>query len=282
MSDFSNGYFSRRYLQATPEKRLKKFCNRVEEAVGTLRLTTDIAKYIKLQVGIGSLIVDAWEPYVDWHRVFHQLEFHETLDVITACVRFLKKKSYQTEAEAFTVFVERAFREEGLDYRIDQEGEIHPFIDVAFTSDLDHTLTQLVDVKLSSAASSLARAEKALLSHSFDGTTAVREAFSAAEHIFKRATPNATALNVTLFKKHAEQELLDIISSDSHSRRAAGKLISNFNGWIDAAHFYRHDPGKEEHIVSREFAILFVSQSFGYCRLLAELPFDGKTPPSTQ
>ncbi|MBL0934266.1 MAG: hypothetical protein IBJ07_05905 [Rhizobiaceae bacterium] len=105
-----------------------------------------------------------------------------------------------------------------------------------------------------------------------DGKAAVRATFASAEGLFRVMLPNAPRLGAAEIDKHLGPELSSLYSTDTTAQRAAAKLLASFKGWVDAAHFYRHEPGQKE-IAQPPLtvAVLLMQQGAGFIRWLAQL-----------
>ena len=58
-------------------------------------------------------------------------------------------------------------------------------------------------------------------------------------------------------------------------------MLASFKDWIEACHFYRHEPGKPEiHQPPIELAIHLISVGAAFIRLLIELDGPEENPPA--
>lgn len=269
----TGGYFSRAYLKRdAPSSDSKKLRKRLEAYFRDLFRdeSYEFGEFIEIELGL--IVLERYNNFLDWEDVFSNQKIEDVLDIVTAAHRFLFRStrgSYNTKIVHFSEFVERAFREEFVSYRIDEKGGIHPFIDVAFVGAFSSVINELADPRLSAAKHYIEQAERCLLATQLDTRMAVRATFDAAENLFKLICTGQTQLNKTKIQQNLIPILLDAAPSE-HERRALGKLMDSFIGWIESGHFYRHEPGNSKpEKPSFEFAVLYLTQGFGYIRFLA-------------
>ena len=112
----------------------------------------------------------------------------------------------------------------------------------------------------------------ALAKASSDGKTAIRSTFGAAEALFKLMFPKSPRLTASDAQSKLEPLLQRAYGTDSVAKRAAMKLTAAFVDWIDAAHFYRHEPGHEGPTQPPlALTVDMVSVGASFIRWLAEL-----------
>jgi len=111
-----------------------------------------------------------------------------------------------------------------------------------------------------------------------DGKAAIRAVFSAAENLFKLITSKDR-----LGAREAEdlRPIIDkLYAADATARNSASKMLASLKDWIDAAHFYRHEPGTED--VAQPplaLAVYLVGTGASHLRWLAELDNATKCAP---
>jgi hypothetical protein len=110
-----------------------------------------------------------------------------------------------------------------------------------------------------------------------DGKAAIRSTFAALEGLFKLMVPGS----IRLTRKEAEslQPLIQRLhTADATALGASNKTLNAFKEWIDAAHFYRHEPGTEDVAQPPPILTVYVcSVGASHLRWLAEL--DASTAP---
>jgi hypothetical protein len=105
-----------------------------------------------------------------------------------------------------------------------------------------------------------------------DGKGAIRATFASAEGLFRLMCPSAPRLTVSEIDKNLVPYLQSTFVDDATAAGATSKLLASFKGWVDAAHFYRHEPGREE--IAQPpltLAINLVGLGASYIRWLAEI-----------
>jgi hypothetical protein len=111
-----------------------------------------------------------------------------------------------------------------------------------------------------------------------DTKTAIRCTFSAAENLFKLMIAKSLRLAADEAQK-LEPLLQRLYASDDVAKRASLKLLAAFKDWVEAAHFYRHEPGREEPSPPPlPLAVHMVSVGASFIRWLAELDAEGPCP----
>ncbi|MEM6409094.1 MAG: hypothetical protein AAF700_11830 [Pseudomonadota bacterium] len=272
------GFFSRNYLaKDTPSADDKKMRHRIAKYLETYTHSEsgDFGRFIETELGISVLSEGPYSQYVNWMRVLEKCSISDFLDIVTAVCRLrpstTKREGRMTVKYDFLEFAERVFREQAVAYRIDQKGGIHPFIDKSFSSTLAETLEGLEGKELFAAKAHLEKAEKALLEFDVDTRQAVRSAFDAVENLAKIIVPKSTQLNKDVAQNGLRPKLCDPEQAPKTDFHPTTKLFDGFIQWINAAHFYRHDPGQAEPTApSKEFAVLFLSQGVSYARWLSQ------------
>lgn len=276
------GYFSRNYRPATAPsadssrarfriaKYLEEYCDRDSGSFG---------KYIEKETGI-KLVEYYATPYVPWEETLSKCTIEDFLDIITAIARYcpsrVVNKNRAPVKYVFTAFVERVFREQSLAYRLDDKGGVHPFIDAAFTAEISELLANFSKYDLSAARIHLLSAENALLSFQYNGRLAIRSIFDAIENVFKMICSGTTQMNSATIKDRFKPVVLSSLV-DPHQQRFASKLVDSLVDWVDAGHFYRHEPGQPEPTEpSLPLSTLYVSQGFGFARWMGEIYFAQK------
>lgn len=232
-------------------------------------------------------------PYGTYDKVKAKLEREIGLDV-TSLERFLVACGVEDFLDSVTILINafpvkfqhaltdeahRIFKEEHLAYEIDMGAGIHPFIDASFSSNVGATIIALGDKRFSAVLTHFQASIDLLGSGpKAEGAAAIREAFLAAETLFKLTAPN-TPIGLGAKELEAIRPLIaQRYNADEQARNAASKLVSSFADWIDAAHFYRHGQKAEEKSKPpEELAVLLVAQIAAFIRWLASIARDGGT-----
>jgi hypothetical protein len=271
------GYFSRNYRTASaPSTDSTKARFRIAKYLEeyTAGDSGSFGRYIEKELGI-KIVKIYQTAYVSWEEALLKCSIVEFLDIVTAIAIFCPTRIITSDRvpvrHEFIPFVSRVLREEQLAYRIDEKGGVHPFVDATFTGQLSEILLNFSRFELTAARNHILDAESALLASQFDGRKAVRSIFDAVENLFKLICTGATQLNSSSIRDRLAPIVLSL-AADSHQKRFTGKILDSLADWVDAGHFYRHEPGKPEPTEpSSTLAILYVSSGLGFARWLGEI-----------
>jgi hypothetical protein len=233
--------------------------------------------------GLGSLVerelgIELPSSYgILWSHYFEQCELRDFLDTITLAYQHFAKSGRTTVATSWVRDVKRIIQEENLRYQIDEHGGIHFAIDEEFARSRAATIAVLQATRYQNVLNSFEQGEVAFGTIPPDGKGAVRATFASAEGLFRLMFPSAPRLTSSEIDKNLTPRLQSAFAADVTATGAAQKLLASFKGWVDASHFYRHEPGREEIAQPPlELAINLVSLGASYIRWLAEI--DIKNP----
>jgi hypothetical protein len=224
-------------------------------------------------------IATPWSQHGTWREFLAKWDLQDILDLVTIAYRLLVQ---QAQADAYARFhhrnfaqewiteVRRIFQEENVHYTVDSAGGVHFQFDEQFAKDRRATIATLQGERYTNARHAFDGAMEAFAKAPPDGKNALRGVFSAAENVFKLITSKNR-----LGAKEAD-ELGPIIeklyAADDTARNSAKRMLVSLKDWVDAAHFYRHEPGKEG--VAQpplSLAVYLVSTGASHLRWLAEL-----------
>lgn len=279
--------FSHVYLsEAEPLKDSKKVRFRIAKLVGSEcassssragsnRPGLDHAKFVqnKLEKEIGiSYVTRAPSGRLihDWVLFFNKLTVPEFLDSITVVASYLKDTPSKEETR-FVYEARRIFEEERLAYSVDDLGGIHPLIDAAFSAATRSAISSLNSERYSATAASVILIDDFLIQDPPNYVGAIRSIFGANENLFKLmyGVPRLDSRTAG-DKLAADQQSLYVGQPTQQS--VSAKMLGAFKEWINAAHFYRHEPGEAAPSQpSEEVAIMMVSQGLSYVRWLAQV-----------
>ena len=232
-----------------------------------------LAKFLEQEIGVEMYKRSSWR--VDWHAVFKRLDIKHVLDSITLIRFYLNRGDEHHEAKRFVEICKRIFDEEGVGYQVDLEGGVHPHVDEQFERTRAATIARLNGPFFKAARSHIEACEKAMLANPFDGRQAVRSTFDLLENLVKLRFPRETHLKTSSIERHIKPVFQGKFEGAELS--ASMKHLDAFSKWMEAAHFYRHDPGSPEPShPSEELSIQFVSSGFSFARWLAPLLFPEK------
>lgn len=234
-----------------------------------------LSKRAERELGIGG----PWTSTQPWRHFLEKWDLKDVLDLVTIGYRLLVEQARgdaygqyrsRNHAQDWVTEVGRIFREENVHYTVDTAGGVHFQIDDQFARARTATIAGLQADRYGNARHAFNGAMEALSKAPPDGKNAVRGAFSAAENVFKLITSKDR-----LGAREADDlgPIIDkIYATDDTARNSAKKMLASLKGWVDAAHFYRHEPGTEE--VAQPplpLAIYLVSTGASHIRWLAEL-----------
>jgi hypothetical protein len=162
----------------------------------------------------------------------------------------------------------RIFEQENVSYRVDSQGGIHFLHDEEFVRNAQATIAGLNAPRYSN---SLDRFENGMNAISGSTKAGISNVFAAAEGLFRlmfSRAPRLTADQIALLEPIRQKRY----TNDRASAGAATKLLASFKDWIEACHFYRHEPGTPEIAQPPlELAIHLMSVGAAFIRLLIEL-----------
>lgn len=174
----------------------------------------------------------------------------------------------------------RVFEQENVSYRVDRQGGVHFVQDEEFTRNAQATIAGLGKERYANSLDRFESAMKAISKPVPDGKTGIRNVFEAAEGLFRLMFVKAPRLTVDQAAQ-LEPLLRKRYSADATASGAASKMLASFKDWIEACHFYRHEPGKPEiHQPPIELAIHLISVGAAFIRLLIELDGPEENPPA--
>ncbi|WP_293406706.1 hypothetical protein [Phenylobacterium sp.] len=218
-----------------------------------------------LQVELGVKVPTFFDE-VDWDAFFLKLELRDLLDSLTIAYSVANRDGYK---QTLRGFVERALREENLQYTTDEECGLHPYIDAAFQQARVSAIASLSEHGHGAALASYQGGMNALVND--DTLTAVRSVFDAAESVFKQEFGVARLGKSEIDKNLAPR--LRAYYSDRASD-AGGRLIAAFGEWVNGAHSYRHADGAPEPTPPpRELAVAFITAGTAWIRWMTDTNF---------
>ena len=154
---------------------------------------------------------------------------------------------------------------------------MHFYFDEEFARNQAATIAALNDSRYTNALHSFEGALTALSQVPPDGKAAIRSIFAALEGLFRLIFPGSPRL--TAKETETLKPLIQKLHrADATALGASNKMLNAFKEWIDAAHFYRHEPGKEDAAQPPlTLAVYVCSVGASHLRWLAEL--DASTAP---
>lgn len=231
----------------------------------------DFERHAEKELGIAT----ANYPIHPWSAVLATWSLDDLLNVVTVYIVYRRDLTGQnskmavlkTQVDSFN----RIFEQENVSYRVDSQGGVHFLHDEEFARTLHATVAGLSDPRYANSLDRFESGMNAINGATPDGKTGIRNVFEATEGLFRLMFPRAPrltgdqvgALEPILQRRYAQ---------DGTAAGASAKILASFKGWIDACHFYRHEPGKPDEIAQPplELAIHLMSLGAAFIRLLIE------------
>jgi hypothetical protein len=266
---FSHLYLARGEPTSDSAKMRRRLASIVRYTYGQHGLAAEIEKEVGLRPSYRA-------HGVEWDALFEGCALVNLLDVVTVTWQFLTKQHPQI-AGGWPEDVQRIFTEENVRYRVDARGGVHFSIDEEFERSRIASVAVLQSPRYSNVLNQFEKAYTELATEPPNGKEAIRAIFTAAEGLFRVMFETSPRLTGAEIEKNLVPFIRATSVGDITASGALGKLTRGFREWVDAAHFYRHEPG-EEKIAQPPltFAIVMVSSGASYIRWLAELDAQDK------
>jgi hypothetical protein len=206
--------------------------------------SNDLAMRVEKELGIPG----PWSSRGSWYRVLENWELKDVLDLVTITHRHLVSEAnvhgYSHRRPAHWLQeVQSIFSEENVHYQADSQGGVHFYFDEEFAR--NQAATILNGSRYANTLRSFEGALAALSKAPPDGKAAIRSTFAALEGLFRlmfQDSPRLTAKEAEKLKPLLQK----LHTADATALGTSNKMLNAFKEWIDAAHFYRHEPGKED------------------------------------
>jgi len=201
----------------------------------------------------------------NWTRFLAEAELRDVLDLISTAMDVIEDRQWWISD------LRRIFAEEHVRYHVNDAGGVRFAIDESFEEGNAATISALGAPRYATTLATFETALNALVAVPPRGKDAVRGVFSAAEGLFRLIFPKAQRLGGDEITTYL-QPMIQTRFADQAARGAALKSLRSFREWVDAAHFYRHEPNHAEpNEPPLELAVLLVSTGAGWIRWLAEI-----------
>jgi hypothetical protein len=267
---FSHVYIKR----GEPAQDSARMRRRIAALVRTFLDLDDFDSVVPHELGID---VPSTVGSVDWPSFFRECSLQDVLDFVTLAYRHLdaKKRTGYMQHEPWYRWcreVQRIFEEENVHYRVDEKGGVHFRFDAEFEYNRAATIAALQGARYRNALNEFEGAMAALAKAPPDGKAAISGTFRAAEGLFRLMFEKSPRLTAQEAQQRLEPILQGTHAADKAAMGAASKLLNAFKDWIDAAHFYRHEPGQQDPVQPPlTLAVQMVSIGATFIRSLAEL-----------
>jgi hypothetical protein len=203
-----------------------------------------------------------------------QCAIEDFLDALTMVYRAFSISSdvfSQKTAARWLDFVERAFREENVCYRIDSKGVVHFLVDAEFDANVGSLIAALSASRFSAARDAFARAREDMAKPVPDVIDATRAVFESAESVFKVAFDTNAKLDAGEVKRTLGPFIdRKMTGLDAVAKGANARIVDGFAHWVNACHPYRHGHKAERAVEPpMDVAVWLVSTGAGFIRWLA-------------
>lgn len=203
--------------------------------------------------------------------VFKKNELRDVLDSITLIYRSLKQRGHVQLSNNWKSFVVRAFKEENVAYRLDEECGVHYFVDEDFERNRFSTLSALNDPEHLGIKAAYEDAYRHLDNTPPDTKAAARSIFEALEILTKQLVTTKN-LNRWVLENSLKKLAIETLAHDSIQRLVISDMFNGFGMWVDGMHNYRHGQPQVEPVApSEELIVYMLSSGSSFLRLLLEI-----------
>jgi hypothetical protein len=208
----------------------------------------------------------------DIEGFFRDAKMRDVLDGVT-CMAAALHRQYSNDMRNWIEFCQRAFTEEGMAYRVDDDGTVHYVVDTAFQETADSVVAVLSKEPFVAAGACITKAVHTMTQATPDGKHAIRDAFEGVETVFKivtKAGGDLTEKNIAaLLTPIVDRRFPD---TDPVAKGAAQHIVGQLKDWTNACHKYRRGHGSDEPVEPPlELAIALVGNGLNFARWLTSL-----------
>lgn len=266
--------FSHVYIQrgtSTPDSvRMRHRLARLIDAIPDLK---DLSRVAESELGIAS----PWSAPERWPTHLAKWHIKDILDLVTIAYRLLAQKRRSgirniRAPEEWIVETNRIFLEENVSYSVDKAGGVHFVVDEEHSRNVAASISALQNPRYANVLHAFEESGKALNEVPPNGKRAIRSVFAAAEGLFRLVLPRAPRLGGKEAKS-LRPIFERIYARDKPALLASAKLLIAFQAWVEAAHFYRHEPGAADEVSQPPLSLAVYTVSIGaaHLRWLAEI-----------
>lgn len=206
-----------------------------------------------------------------WHQFMRECRIADFIDTITVVYRYLFWHVGESTANWWRDIVRQIFAEENLAYEIDDIGGVHPRIDREFQRNIASALAGLQSERYQNVRDLLGRASGNLSANPPNYRQAWRATLSALEAQFALMFPHAR-FTVEEIDRHLVPLVQRTYQGDATSQKAALRMLTCLQEWVEASRSFRHQPGAAECAQPPpDVAILSISCGASLLRWLAGL-----------
>lgn len=266
--------FSRQYLDSgkpSPDSKRARFrLSAFFEEFLDRKVATAVGRKIELQLGVE--VQRGYEARYMLEKFLKDAAIGDVLSTITIIACELHGFGDTKTATVWKNFVQQVFQEENLAYTVDEQGGVHPLVDMEYERNIAATIAGLGIPRYAAARSAFQAAQAKLERTSPDTKGALRDIFESAETLTKLITGSGKALDAGFVRSELEPRIQKHYADDAVAMRSSLKAAHSFGDWIDAVHPYRHGQKAEEPVAPPlELAVLLASQGASFIRWLVDL-----------
>jgi hypothetical protein len=265
--------FSRVYLHpGDPELDSSRARHRVGALFGESvfnHQAEQLAAYLSRELGVP--VPGAGRHSYNWREFIRECRTSDFLDTITVVYRYLFWHVGNEIANWWRDVVREIFAEENLAYEIDDVGGVRPGVDREFQRNLATAVTGLESQRHQNVRDLVESASRYLSSEPPNYKQAWRATLSAVEGLFGLMFPYVR-LSADEVERHLRPVVQRVYEDDATAQRAAQRMVTGLKEWVEASHYYRHQPGAAEPAQPpADVAILAISHGASLLRWLAGL-----------
>jgi hypothetical protein len=224
-----------------------------------------------------------YAPYYDWDEFVPMVRLQDFLNLITLAQKQTAATFDRLSHSGITAadhnqlkgfiaewlpFCRMVFSDEGLNYRIDEAGGVHPLVDEEFQTSRQTLLAVLDAPRYAGARSHFEDAHRHFGKQPAETKEAIWSMFQCVETVFQLLVGGR--LNSGNIRDKLTPKLVEKYSADDS--KAWKKITDSMADWTDAFHLYRHgQPDESPRIASPQLAIYALSSGATFTRILAEL-----------
>jgi hypothetical protein len=202
---------------------------------------------------------------------FKKADLRDLLDSITVIYNTLIVFGHSVKAEKWKQFIQRAFSEENMGYRLDTKCGVHYYIDEEFERNRYSTLSALESSRYNASRDAYDMAYKYLDNDPIDTKGAVRSIFESIEILVKQMVDTKN-LNKWIVENTLKNKCFRAYENDETAKKVISQMFDGFAQWVDAIHNYRHgQPDIEPVAPPVNVAIYIISSGTGFLRWLIEI-----------
>jgi hypothetical protein len=199
-----------------------------------------LAAYLVRNIGIS--LPDNHRYPSCWHQFMRECRIADFIDTITVVYRYLFWHVSEDIANWWRDSVRQIMAEENLAYEIDEVGGVHPRIDSEFQRNVASALAGLEAERYQGVRDLLERAAGNLSTNPPNYRQAWRGTLSAMEAVFTLMFPQVRFANEEI-ERHLRPLVERTYQSDPTSQKAALRMLTCLQEWLEASRSFRHYPG---------------------------------------